>query len=196
MPQANSTISMPRCISARASASVLPCSRVTSAASSSKCACSSSRKRNITRARSTAGVSLQAGSAVGGGSHGPVDLVGRAERHPGLHAARRRIEDVAPAIARSTASSRPPISSGTRCRFRASDGRWHDAVSADERSIGILTTRMASQVGRDRRLAATQSVSWTAAVRPIEPRRIVVYSQTDRVVSGGVEHVPNRSRRT
>ena len=36
MPQANSTISMPRCISARASASVLPCSRVTRAASSSK----------------------------------------------------------------------------------------------------------------------------------------------------------------
>ena len=64
MPQANSTISMPRCISARASESVLPCSRVTSAASSSKCSCSNCRKRNITRARSTAGVSLHGGNAA------------------------------------------------------------------------------------------------------------------------------------
>ena len=64
MPQANSTISMPRCTLARASAAVLPCSRVTSAASSSKCLPISSRKRNMTRARSTTGVSAHCGSAA------------------------------------------------------------------------------------------------------------------------------------
>ncbi len=64
MPQANSTISMPRCTLARASAAVLPCSRVTRAASSSKCLTISSRKRNMTLARSTTGVSAHAGRAA------------------------------------------------------------------------------------------------------------------------------------
>ena len=63
MPHANSTISMPRWIEARDSASVLPCSRVMSRASLSASATSFSRNRNSTRARSTAGVLAQAGKA-------------------------------------------------------------------------------------------------------------------------------------
>src|SRR5258706_14598236 len=64
MPQANSTPSMPRCTEARASTSVLPCSRVTSRASSSNRWLSNSRKRKSTRQRSTTGVADQAGSAA------------------------------------------------------------------------------------------------------------------------------------
>ena len=51
MPQANSTFSMPRATSPRASSSTLPCSRVTAAASSSRLASSSSRSRNSRLAR-------------------------------------------------------------------------------------------------------------------------------------------------
>ena len=51
VPQATSTHSMPRRTLPRDSSRVLPCSRVTVAASSSKCSSSSSRNRNIARAR-------------------------------------------------------------------------------------------------------------------------------------------------
>ena len=64
MPQANSTISIPRWTEARDSARVLPCSRVTSWATSSAWAVNRSQNRNKTRARSTAGVSAQVGSAA------------------------------------------------------------------------------------------------------------------------------------
>jgi hypothetical protein len=53
----------PRKTSPRASASVLPCSRVTQAASSSMCWLMSSWRRNMTRARAGAGVAAQAGKA-------------------------------------------------------------------------------------------------------------------------------------
>ena len=62
-PQATSTHSMPRRTLPRASSSVLPCSVVTMRASSSKCSSSSALKRNIARARTTGGVSLQPGNA-------------------------------------------------------------------------------------------------------------------------------------
>ena len=86
MPQANSTISMPRCISARASAIVLPCSRVTRAASSSKRAL-----QQLAEAKHDAGPLdrrrlAPGGQRLGGAANGPVDLVGRAERDPRLHA--------------------------------------------------------------------------------------------------------------
>ncbi len=64
MPQANSTMSMPRATSPWASVNTLPCSAVMSAASSSLCRFSNSRKRNITRARRIGGVSAQAGKAA------------------------------------------------------------------------------------------------------------------------------------
>ncbi|KAG1385989.1 hypothetical protein G6F59_017088 [Rhizopus arrhizus] len=64
MPQANSTISMPRMTSPLASEKTLPCSRVISSASSSWCLSSSALKLNRMRARLSAGVSDQAGKAA------------------------------------------------------------------------------------------------------------------------------------
>ncbi|MCY1554364.1 hypothetical protein D9M68_909330 [compost metagenome] len=64
MPQANSTISMPRVTSPLASEKTLPCSRVISSASSSWCLSSSALKLNRMRARLSAGVSDQAGKAA------------------------------------------------------------------------------------------------------------------------------------
>src|SRR5690606_11467686 len=63
IPQACSTFSMPRWSSARASARVFPCSRVTDSASSSACASRRALRRNSTRTRSTAGVARHAGKA-------------------------------------------------------------------------------------------------------------------------------------
>ena len=53
----------------------------------------------MTRARSTAGVSAQAGSASAAACTAAVDLVGRAKRHLGADPAGRGIEDLAAAIA-------------------------------------------------------------------------------------------------
>ncbi len=64
MPQANSTMSMPRLTSPWASVKTLPCSAVIRWASSSLCLLSSSRNLNITRARRIGGVSAQAGKAA------------------------------------------------------------------------------------------------------------------------------------
>ncbi len=64
MPQANSTMSMPRLTSPCASVKTLPCSAVMAWASSSLCWLSSSRKRNITRARRSGGVSAHLGKAA------------------------------------------------------------------------------------------------------------------------------------
>ncbi len=108
-PQANSTTSMPRWTEARASARVLPCSRVTRLASSSACSASRSRNRNITRARSTTGVSAQAGRADAAASHGPIDFLGRAERDRGDDAAVRRVVNRPERFDR-LASQRPAIS--------------------------------------------------------------------------------------
>ena len=64
MPQANSTTSMPRATSPLASASVLPCSAESCAASALRSRCSSSRKRNSTCARRAGGVADQPGKAL------------------------------------------------------------------------------------------------------------------------------------
>ena len=64
MPQANSTMSMPRSTSPRASVKTLPCSAVMARASSSLCWLSRFRKRFISRARRMGGVSAQAGKAA------------------------------------------------------------------------------------------------------------------------------------
>ncbi len=59
MPQANSTISMPRVTSPCASENTLPCSSVMIAASASRCLLSSVRNCASTRARRSGGVSAQ-----------------------------------------------------------------------------------------------------------------------------------------
>ena len=64
MPQANSTMSMPRVTSPCASVNTLPCSAVIIAASVSRCWFISSRNLFITRARRIGGVSAQAGTAA------------------------------------------------------------------------------------------------------------------------------------
>ncbi len=64
MPQANSTMSMPRITSPCASLKTLPCSDVIIAASSSRCRFSSARKALRTRARRSGGVLAQAGCAA------------------------------------------------------------------------------------------------------------------------------------
>ncbi len=61
---ATSTHSMPRRRLPRASSSVLPCSVVMMRAISSKCASSAALNANITRARTTGGVSRQPGNAA------------------------------------------------------------------------------------------------------------------------------------
>ena len=63
-PQANSMTSMPRCTDPIASGSVLPCSAVTSSASTFWLSCMSCRNFCITRARRSGGASRQAGSAA------------------------------------------------------------------------------------------------------------------------------------
>jgi len=63
-PQATSTHSMPRRTLPRDSSSVLPCSVVTSRASSSTFSSRSARKRNIARARAAGGVWLHPGKAA------------------------------------------------------------------------------------------------------------------------------------
>ncbi len=63
MPQANSTISMRAGSEPIASLSTLPCSAVTSAASSVACSSRSCFSRNITLARRAGGVAAQAGKA-------------------------------------------------------------------------------------------------------------------------------------
>src|SRR5439155_18466440 len=63
-PQANSTTSMPRCTEARASTSVLPCSRVTVRAISSACCTSSSRNLKRKWQRCTTGLAVHSGPAA------------------------------------------------------------------------------------------------------------------------------------
>ncbi len=64
MPQANSTMSMPRVTSPWASVNTLPCSAVMACASLSFSWFNSSRNLNITRALRIGGVSAQAGKAA------------------------------------------------------------------------------------------------------------------------------------
>ena len=68
MPQANSTISMPRFTSPRDSMRVLPCSRVLHLTRSSKFSSSSVLNRKRMRARSVGGVSHHAGNAAAAAS--------------------------------------------------------------------------------------------------------------------------------
>ena len=86
-PHAYSTVSMPRVTPTRASGKVLPWSRVTSAASSSRCFQASSRKAKNTWLRTMSGRSRQAGKARLRGRHRAVDL--------GLAAARHARDDLA-----------------------------------------------------------------------------------------------------
>ena len=90
-PQANSTISMPRFTSPRDSTTVLPCSRVVLRTRSSKFSSSSVLNLKKTRARSTAGVSIQPGNAARGGFDGLVDVRRCAQRRFGNDFAGGRI---------------------------------------------------------------------------------------------------------
>ena len=64
MPQANSTMSMPRVTSPWASLNTLPCSEVIIAARVSRCSFSRPRKALSTRARRSGGVSAHPGTAA------------------------------------------------------------------------------------------------------------------------------------
>ena len=85
---------MPRRTLPRDSSSVLPCSRVTVAAISSKCSSRSSRKRNIARARTIGRrVAPRRERPLRGGDRGVEVLAGR-ERRPRDDFAGRRVVDV------------------------------------------------------------------------------------------------------
>jgi hypothetical protein len=73
MPQANSTMSMPRVTSPCASVNTLPCSAVIAWASLSRCWFSSSRNLNITRARRIGGCVGPGREGGLRGGHGGVD---------------------------------------------------------------------------------------------------------------------------
>ena len=93
IPHANSTTSMPRTTSPRASSKVLPCSHEMIRASSSVCSTSSSRNLNITRARRVTDMSRQAANAALAGGDGGVDVGRVGERQLALEEPRRRVID-------------------------------------------------------------------------------------------------------
>jgi hypothetical protein len=64
MPQANSTTSSPRATSPAASEATLPCSELTSPASSAVCCTSSSRNRNKIAVRRARDIPRQPGNAL------------------------------------------------------------------------------------------------------------------------------------
>src|SRR3954463_4567115 len=84
MPQAYSMFSMPRKIEPRASAWVLPCSRETVWQSLSKFASTSWRYLKKTRARSTGGVSRQAGKAAAAASTAALTSAGPPAGHSAM----------------------------------------------------------------------------------------------------------------
>src|SRR5688572_6590312 len=103
MPQANSTTSMPRCTEPIASGSVLPCSSVTSPASSFWLACRSCRNFCITRARRRGGVS----------------------RHPGKAAvAALTAASMSAALQSGTRRATLPVAGFITSPWRAADARW------------------------------------------------------------------------
>src|SRR5579864_7248297 len=127
MPQANSTISMPRETSPCASENTLPCSLVMRAASASRCSFSSARNFANTRVRRNGGVSAQA-------RHAARALATAAAISLASPSAISR--SVAPLAGLSTASGAPapaiacpPIQCGT------SSGLEPRAASAGEESV-------------------------------------------------------------
>ncbi len=93
IPHAYSTTSIPRMTSPLASSTVLPCSEAMIRASSSVCSTSSSRNVNITRARRTTDVSLQASNAARAACTAASTSGGLGEQHVALHVAGRRVID-------------------------------------------------------------------------------------------------------
>ncbi len=80
MPQANSTTSMPRVSSPRASDSTLPCSALIARAIASASRASSSLNLNRMRARLSGVVAAQAGNACRGDSHRGAHFFGGGQR--------------------------------------------------------------------------------------------------------------------
>ena len=136
-PHANSTTSMPRWTDARASARVLPCSRVTRLASSSACAQPLAEPEH--HARPLDHRSLGPGRQRRCGRlHGPIDLAGRAEGNLGDGATVRRVEYRTGTIR----SARLPAASdqhlhGWRVR-RVRPGWWPSALLQGRGLRGIL----------------------------------------------------------
>ena len=122
MPQACSTFSMPRCSSPRVSARFLPCSSVRLREISSAFSSSRALSRKSTRARSTAGVSRQAGNAF------------RRRLHSGVHVRRRRQRRAAEQLARRRVLHRQRIG-----------GRRRHPGAADE--VGDHSAHAVSSVG-------------------------------------------------
>ena len=107
MPHANSTFSMPRATSPRASSNTFPCSRVTAAASSSRLASSSSRSRNRKPVRRVRDEAPHSRDAVDGRLHRVVDLRRRSQRDLGrLHTEGRVVDGSRPT--RRPGTRRPP----------------------------------------------------------------------------------------
>ena len=114
------------------------------AASSSKCSSSSALKRNIARARTTGGVSLQPGNACRRRGDRGVDVACRSTAaRLRDDAAARRIVDVEHSRSRSTGLQRPPMKFCSRARRRRSAS---GAVRASERRIRHVAPRDADRL--------------------------------------------------
>ncbi len=100
MPQANSITSRPRWMSPLLSASTLPCSEESRAASSSIRASTRRLNSNISRARRCGLTSAQPSLGAGGGLHRQVDLGAAGEGDARLHLAGVGVEDLAIAAGR------------------------------------------------------------------------------------------------
>ncbi len=142
MPHANSTFSMPRATSPRASSSTLPCSRVTAAASSSRLASSSSRRRNREPVRRVNEEELQARRRLDRRLHGGVDLRGRCQGDLGRLDSERRVVDGGGAAGRPW-DQRPRDPVPDRCQRGAS-------LSEPVELARILAEDLTASLGRER----------------------------------------------
>ena len=95
----------------------MPCSALTTAASSSLRRSSSSRNANSIRARRASGTSRHSTNAWRGALHRRVELDGPGQRDLGLHRARRRVED----LARARRPAVPGFPSIQCCTVRIGD---------------------------------------------------------------------------
>jgi len=114
MPQANSTISMPRFTSPRDSTSVLPCSRVLQRTMSSKFSSISILNRKKIRARSTGGVSIQFGNAAAAASIAAFTSATPPTGHSAMTSPMEGLNTGVPASFGSSHS--PPIKKGHGCK--------------------------------------------------------------------------------
>ena len=158
IPHANSTISTPRVSSPLASASTLPCSRVMSAAISSKRSSSNCLSLNSTRARFCGGVSAQLGKAA---------FAAATARATVLSSARRVVAISAPVAGLNTEAERGSARIGSAVDVVRNDGQRARLDRAPRRA----TARSARESGGDRR-GRRSCRDLTAA--PLQPRALKI----------------------